>query len=80
MIPQETGKEECVIVKLKSRIDGHKATISDDYQNLKDIVLAKRRSEVLDEWIRDKQRTTYVRISDNWRTDCNFKYPGWIKD
>lgn len=80
MIPQETGKEECVIVKLKSRIDGHKATISDDYQNLKDIVLAKRRSEVLDEWIRDKQRTTYVRISNNWRTDCNFKYPGWIKD
>ena len=28
MIPQKTGKEECVIVKLKSRINGHKATIS----------------------------------------------------
>ena len=27
MIPQKTGKEECVIVKLKSRINGHKATI-----------------------------------------------------
>ena len=30
MIPQKTGKEECVIVKLKSRINGHKATISED--------------------------------------------------
>ena len=35
MIPQKTGKEVCVIVKLKSRVNGHKATITDDYQNLK---------------------------------------------
>ena len=27
MIPQKTGKEECVIVRMKSRINGHKATI-----------------------------------------------------
>ena len=50
MIPQKTGKEECVIVKLKSRINGHKATISEDYQNLKEIVLEKRRDEMLDKW------------------------------
>ena len=43
MIPQKTGKEECVIVKLKSRTNGHKATISEDYQSLKAIVLEKRR-------------------------------------
>ena len=30
MIPQKTGKEVCVIVKLKSRTNGHKATITDD--------------------------------------------------
>ena len=78
MIPQKTGKEECVIVKLKSRINGHKATISEDYQNLKEIVLDKRRDEVLDKWIREKQKHTYVRINDNWK-NCAFKYPGWIK-
>lgn len=80
MIPQKTGKEVCVIVKLKSRIDGHKATITDDYQNLKNIVLEKRRAEVLDKWIREKQKRTYVRIKDDWKTNCTFKYPGWIKD
>lgn len=80
MIPQKTGKEECVIVKLKSRINGHKATISDDYQNLKAIVLDKRREEVLDKWIREKQRHTYVRIKDSWKKNCTFKYPGWIKE
>ena len=79
MIPQKTGKEECVIVKLKSRINGHKATISEDYQNLKEIVLEKRRDERLDKWIREKQKHTYVRINENWK-NCTFKYPGWIKD
>ena len=79
MIPQKTGKEECVIVKLKSRINGHKATISEDYQNLKEIVLEKRRDEMLDKWIREKQKHTYVRINENWK-NCTFKYPGWVKD
>ena len=79
MIPQKTGKEECVIVKLKSRINGHKATISEDYQNLKEILLEKRRDEMLDKWIREKQKHTYVRINENWK-NCTFKYPGWIKD
>ena len=79
MIPQKTGKEECVIVKLKSRINGHKATISEDYQNLKEIVLEKRRDEMLDKWIREKQKHTYARINDNWK-NCTFKYPGWVKD
>ena len=80
MIPQKTGKEECVIVKLKSRINGHKATISDDYQNLKAIVLEKRRNEMLDKWIREKQKHTYVRIKDSWKNNCTFKYPGWVKE
>lgn len=80
MIPQKTGKEECVIVKLKSRTAGHKATIADDYQNLKEIVLEKHRSQVLDKWIREKQKHTYVRIKDSWKNNCVFKYPGWIKD
>ena len=56
-----------------------KATITDDYQNLKNLVLEKRRAEVLDEWIREKQKHTYVRIKEGWN-NCEFKYPGWIKD
>ena len=73
----EKGKEICAIVKLKTRINGHKATITDDYQQLKDVVLEKRRAEKLDKWIREKQKSTYVRIDENW-INCDFKYPGWI--
>ena len=47
--------------------------------NLKDLVLEKRRAEVLDKWIREKQKHTYVRIKEGWN-NCEFKYPGWIKD
>ena len=72
------GKQVCAVVKLKLRVDGHKATMTDDYQSLKDIVIGKLRSEKLDHWIREKQKKTYVRINENWRK-CDFKYPGWIK-
>jgi peptidyl-prolyl cis-trans isomerase SurA len=70
------GKEVCAIVKLKSKISGHKATMADDYQILQDKVLLEKRAEVLEKWIREKQRITYVKINEGWN-DCEFKYPGW---
>ena len=72
------GKEICAIVKLKARIDGHKATIAEDYQRLKSIVQAKLGEEKLEKWIVEKQKSTYVRINENW-VKCDFKYPGWVR-
>lgn len=72
------GKEICAIVKLKTRIDGHKATIAEDYQRLKAIVMEKRSAEKLDKWIREKQKHTYMRINEKWQ-QCDFQYPGWVK-
>ncbi len=71
------GKQVCAIVKLKARIEGHKATIADDYQRLKAIVESKRGEEKLQKWIVQKQKTTYVRINEDWKK-CDFKYPGWV--
>ena len=75
----KNSKEVCAIVKLKNRIEGHKATISEDYQRLKAIVQEKLGEEKLHKWIQEKQKSTYVRINDNW-VKCDFKYPGWIKE
>ena len=75
----DKGKEVCAIVKLKSRINGHKATISEDYQRLKAIVMEKRSEDKLEKWIKAKQKHTYVRINEKWQK-CDFKYPGWIKE
>ena len=73
-----SGKEVVAIVKLKSRINGHRATMADDYQALQDVVVEKLCEEKLDKWIRDKQATTYIHINDDWK-NCEFKYSGWIK-
>ena len=75
----DKGKEVCAIVKLKSRINGDKATISVDYQRLKAVVMEKRSEDKLEKWIKEKQKHTYVRINEKWQK-CDFKYPGWIKE
>ena len=78
MIDKKTGKEVCAIVKLKNRIDGHKANPTEDYQVIKDVMIAKMKQQKLEDWIKKKQATTYVRITENW-CDCEFQYPGWVK-
>lgn len=72
-------REVVAIVKLKARTEGHKANLTDDFQALKAIVEAKKREELLNNWIAKKQKTTYVRISENWK-NCDFRYPGWVKE
>ena len=73
------GKEVCAIVKLKNRIEGHKATATDDFQVVKDVILNKMKEKKLQEWIKEKQKATYVRINGSW-CDCEFQYPGWVKN
>lgn len=70
------GKTVCAIVKLKSRTNGHKATMADDYQTLQEIVLSEKQNEVLQKWIAEKQKTTYVKIFPGWN-NCDFRHPGW---
>ena len=75
---QVKGKTTCAIVKLKNKINGHKATMAEDYEILYELVSEISQEEALEKWIREKQRTTYVRISEGWN-DCDFRYPGWGK-
>ena len=72
-------KEVIAIVKLKVRTDSHRVNITDDYQVLKTLVENRKREELLKDWVIKQQKTTYVRIADGWR-NCDFRYPGWIKE
>ena len=74
----QRGKTVCVIAKLKNRIDGHRATVTEDFQLLKDEVLAKRREERIHAWVVDKIKNTYTRLNDEFN-DCKFEYEGWVK-
>ncbi|MBQ9187004.1 MAG: peptidylprolyl isomerase [Prevotella sp.] len=74
----ERGKTVCAIVKLKSRTEGHKATITEDFQVMKNLVLNKRREEKLHQWVVDRIKSTYVHINDRYR-NCQFQYEGWVR-
>ena len=74
----QRGKTVCAIVKLKNRVDGHKASITEDFQVMKDVVLNKRNEECIHQWVVDKIKSVYTRLNDNYR-DCKFEYEGWFK-
>ena len=74
----QRGKTVCVIAKLKNRIDGHKATVTEDFQTLKDVVLNKRREDRIHEWVVDKIKNVYTHLNDEYK-DCEFEFEGWNK-
>ena len=74
----DTQHQVYKIVKLISKTNAHKANLRDDYVDLSNLYLSKKKEKTLDKWIRDKQVGTYVHIDDSY-INCNFKYQGWIK-
>lgn len=72
------GKTVCAFVKLKSRTEGHYATITEDFQVMRNVVLNSRREEFIKEWVKNKLKKVYVRINDDYK-GCDFEYEGWIK-
>lgn len=73
------GKTVVAVVKLKSRTPGHRATITEDFQVMKDVVLNKERDKVLHDWVVDKIKHTYVRMAPQYRDPSKYEYQGWVK-
>lgn len=72
------NQDVVAVVRLTSRIPGHRATLSEDYNMIKEMYLAARKQEVINEWVEKKISTTYNRIEDSWG-NCEFQYKGWKK-
>lgn len=72
------GKTTCVIAKLKTRTESHRAKITEDFQVMSNIVLEKERQRVLREWVQKKIKDTYVRMDDRYK-GCDFEYDGWVR-
>ena len=70
------NKDVVAIVRLTKRIDGHRATLSDDFNLVKQMYEASRKDEILRDWVEKKIKDTYVHIEDGWN-DCDFRYKGW---
>ena len=75
----ETTKQTVFkIIRLTNKSSGHKANLQEDYQKMAEIYLAKKKQDVLNEWISAQQSKTYIRI-DNTYANCNFEFKNWIK-
>jgi len=78
MIDPTSNKEVIAVVKVKSKVETHKANLIDDYQLLRNYYEGMKKEEFLTKWIEKKQKETYISIDPAWQ-NCDFKYPGWIK-
>ena len=75
----EKGLEQVAIIRLKEEHPEHIANMNTDFRTIKEMALAKKRSKVIDEWIRAKQKATHIHINEAYR-NCAFQYPDWIHE
>ena len=79
MMDQQKNKEVCAIVRLRKKQDAHKANLTDDFQVIRSLLEQQLSGEFIENWIKKKQRETYVHIDPAWR-GCDFEYPGWVHE
>lgn len=72
------GSRVIKIVRLDLDVKEHKANMKDDYLTLQRAALEDKNSCLIDEWVKDKVQSVYIKIDDEYK-DCNFNVNCWIK-
>jgi peptidyl-prolyl cis-trans isomerase SurA len=78
MKDERLGKDYFAVIKLKSKIQPHRANAIEDYQLLQTMLENEKRAEAFNEWIVKKQKETYITINPGW-ANCQFEFDGWLK-
>lgn len=78
MKDERKNRDQVAVVRLMARVPGHRATLSDDYNLVKQMYEDHAREEILKKWVEKKIKETYVKIEDGWN-NCDFRYEGWVK-
>jgi peptidyl-prolyl cis-trans isomerase SurA len=74
----EKGNSIYVIVRLDNEIPPHRIDMKDDYNYLSQAALNDKQGKAYQDWIAQKIKKTYIRISDDFRS-CGFHYSGWLE-
>jgi peptidyl-prolyl cis-trans isomerase SurA len=75
----DKDKQVLKIVKLISKTDPHVANLEQDYNLLKNMAKQMKQQELIQNWIADKIKSTYISI-DNSYGNCSFSMKGWNKN
>jgi peptidyl-prolyl cis-trans isomerase SurA len=65
------------IIQLIEKQPPHRANIMDDFNAIKDMATSRKKQEILNNWITEKIRTTYIEIDDDY-LKCKFNH-NWLK-
>ena len=70
------SNEEQIEIFSLMKEDEHTADFSIDYIKIKELALKKKKLDAVQDWMRDKIKSTYISISAEYRS-CNSQY-NWI--
>ena len=74
----ETQSTVYKIIKVLKKTDSHKADLQNDYQQIADLYLKKKKEQVFNHWVENQQSKNYIRIDQTY-ANCNFNFNKWIK-
>lgn len=74
----DKGKPVYKVLYLASQTKPHTANLKEDYDILQEMALMDKRMKTVDDWIREKQKKTYVRVDEAFK-NCTLKNPDWLK-
>ncbi len=74
----EIGNVVFRVVRLDGETPAHRANLKDDYQFIFNATMMYERQSAYQKWIEEKLKTTYIKISDEFRS-CQFLESGWLQ-
>jgi peptidyl-prolyl cis-trans isomerase SurA len=74
----DKGKVVFKSIWLRSKSEPHKANLKQDYDLIKQFALQKKEVKIVDQWVAEKIKNTYVEINDPFK-DCSFRIKQWSK-
>ncbi|MEE4260771.1 MAG: peptidylprolyl isomerase [Bacteroidales bacterium] len=67
----EDQKDAYRLLLLKEKREPHRASLEQDYSKIQEWALQDKQRRIVDNWINEKARKTYIRIIDHYK-DCTF--------
>lgn len=69
----ESHERSCRIVYLKTRTAPHKANLKDDYNKIQEVALQQKKLAKIQEWVKQKLPTYYLKIDNEYQACNSFK-------
>lgn len=74
----QKGKVFYKILSLRALYPAHPANLKDDNNVLQEMAKNAKRQSILDEWLSEKIKTTFIHIDDSFK-GCDFRSKDWMK-